>query len=171
MYIKKTQYDEKYHISRLLKLCERGKTILQIATDFGVPQRIIYYWESQHEKFKEAMEIGRQMAFSYYLDLAQEGITNPKNFEFVTWRWIVTRCFNRRFPEIFMKGNYSDKIEIIQEFLNKELISQENAKAWVKILNDSAAIEENTKLKEIIEQLANCDVKYGGKKNEDEEES
>jgi transposase-like protein len=56
-----SNYDPNY-VSEVLKMAERGATDVEIADAFDVTVRTLYRWKAEHEDFKQALKIAKDVA-------------------------------------------------------------------------------------------------------------
>ena len=89
-----TSYDPIKHCNDAIELGKKGKSLTQIAVQFGVSAGTIYFWRKRYPEFNDAMHAARDCAKAWYEDQGQLGIWDSK-FNGSTW----DKQIAARFPE------------------------------------------------------------------------
>ena len=82
MALSESPYDKDVHPERMVELMKDGKTVSQVAADFGVSRTTLYKWRDKYPDMKLAFELGETHARAGYdLLIAQRSLEPSKDHD------------------------------------------------------------------------------------------
>lgn len=137
---KDQKYDANYHPALLLKLMSEGASYTEVASMMGVWRETLYHWRDRHEEFKEAMELGAQLAESWWEYQGRRNIGN-KNFNATLFMMHMQNRFgwSRAIDGVPLKDNPNETI-VRHEHTHTHKVKENDAETTATILGILAGV-------------------------------
>ena len=155
-------YDQAYHIRKYLELSSTGMMIYDIALEFGVTLDVMQAWTATYREFGKAVEIGRQLAISFYLNrLSRMGSTGA---EYKALRYFLDKVWNVQMHPDFRKMSLSEQAIEISKLWDRNLLTQDKTFAHLEVINKIADIDDKSRVREFVdEHYDEINEKLGGR--------
>lgn len=162
------KYDKDIHIKMLIESFETGQDIAAFCSKAEISSRCFHLWVQKHKEFKEAYEIAREIAHSWWADQGQAALLLCQGTSFDTklWSIIMRNRFghteHRRVKVSSLKRakTFSDQFQCIVNELSEGNITTKEAGELVGAIATGARIDEVTKLQDKVNTLQEAVMSY-----------
>lgn len=162
-----TKYVSGEHIRLLMEIFENGGDIAAFCSAAKIARSTFQVWRAEHEDFKQAYEIAKEMARAWWENMGQQNLCDP-HFNTNAWRLMMRNRFDmtdsRRvsIPGLTSADTYKSQYRCVQRSVENEELTPDEA---LKLGNFIAIGAKLDSMDEVLARLEALEANVATGKN------